>query len=404
MIFVSQMAYEIHISGFIGDPGFFGGDYYNLAKLEADLAGISDKTETEIDVIINSGGGWVTEGFGIHDRLAELPQKVNTKIIGTGGSIATVIALAPKSQNKGGITKMSPNAEYFIHNPTWSPQSGDPIEADELLRLAEDLKANEEKLISFYSNVTGTDSEVIREKMKAATTLSASQAKELGFIDEITSTQIKAATIYRFAAHVTKTNQPMEDIKKMFADFKKSFTNEIKTVVTDLVKPVIQNASATDADGKVIYYEGALEVGTKCYSDETMDTPSLDGSHVIDGATYTVAGGEITEVVVEEDEMEAVKKDLETEKANALKLTEDLKVANEKIVEIENNSKEKLAALETKLTSQFENFKSNFFTGENLKPEFTQGFRDDNHAPATPSTETTMQIAARIKREKTLQK
>src|SRR5688572_11310982 len=101
-VFSQSMAYKISIDGFIGDPGFMGGDSFTLKDLNRLLDAMPSNTK-EIDVVINSGGGYITEGFAIHDRLATVEETVNTKVLGLCGSIATIIAQAPKSQNKGGI-------------------------------------------------------------------------------------------------------------------------------------------------------------------------------------------------------------------------------------------------------------------------------------------------------------
>jgi len=201
------MAYKINIDGFIGDAGFMGGDSFTLKDLNRLLDAMPSNTK-EIEVIINSGGGYITEGFAIHDRLATVEETVNTKVLGLCGSIATIIAQAPKSQGKGGLRSGHQNSDYFIHNPSWSPQSPDPIEAEELQRIAEDLMANQEKLSQFYANITGKDATLFAEKMKEAKSLSMDEAKDLGFIDEIITTNIQAATLYKFAAHITKTTTP----------------------------------------------------------------------------------------------------------------------------------------------------------------------------------------------------
>ena len=73
---------DININGFIGDAGFFGGDSFSLKELNAQLANIG--TDKEVNVYINSGGGYVTEGFAIYDRLISFANdngvKVNTVV------------------------------------------------------------------------------------------------------------------------------------------------------------------------------------------------------------------------------------------------------------------------------------------------------------------------------------
>ncbi len=355
------MAYEINIDGFIGEAGFFGGDNFTLKMLNEKLSAMPTDT-TEINVVINSGGGYVTEGFAIYDRLASLSQTVNTTVLGLCGSIATVIAQAGKKGLRSGYE----NSDYFIHPPAWSPQSPDPIEADELQQIADDLKANQTKLANFYSqNGTGT-ADFFLDKMKEAKSLSMQEAKDLGLIDNIISTQIKAATIYKFAAHTSKPINTMNafenKMKEMFAAFK----NEI----TSIVKPMVKNEKATSEDGIDIFFDGSLAEGTKVFSDEAMTVPAPDAELVISGTTYTIAGGEVTKVV-------AV--------ANA---DSELAAAKEKVAELEKQVAEKtaevvaqVAAKEVELTAkfdaQFTAFKAKFFTGDKLNEEIIQIMKTD---------------------------
>ena len=56
-------------------------------------------------------------------------------------------------------------------------------------------------------------------------------------------------------------------------------------------------ASATAADGTVMYYDGDLNSGTQVFSDEAMTTPIADGDYSMpDGSTVSVASGAVTEV------------------------------------------------------------------------------------------------------------
>ena len=144
---MAQKAYDIFINGYIGDMfDFFGdGNSFSLRTLNDKLAAMPAGT-TEINVHINSGGGLVSEGFAIYDKLVSLPQTVNTIVEGMCGSIATVIAQAGKK----GKRKMFQNSEYFIHNPLWIPSGPDAHNADDLEKLTSELRANEEKLVAFY--------------------------------------------------------------------------------------------------------------------------------------------------------------------------------------------------------------------------------------------------------------
>ena len=375
------MAYEINIDGFIGEAGFFGGDSFTLKNLNEQLASMPTDT-TEINVLINSGGGYVTEGFAIYDRLASLNQTVNTTVLGLCGSIATVIAQAGKK----GKRSMYQNSDYFIHNPSWTPQSPDPIEAADLQKIADDLKASEEKILNFYNSLTGTDIETLRAKMHDAKTISATEAKDLGFIDNIISTQIQAATIYKFAAHITKQKQPMAN----FEDKLKEMFNAFKNEITSIVKPTVKNDTVKTSEGVDIFYEGVLEVGTKVFTDEAMTAPAPDGVHTVEGKEYIVTGGAVTEV----KDVVADSSELDAAKAKVAEL--EAQIAS-KETEVTAKVEAAKAELATEFENKFTNFKKQFFTGDKLNEEIVQMFKGEEPAKETLSP---MEAYAKTLREK----
>ena len=326
---------------------------FSLIKLNDFLNNLSSDV-TELDVHINSGGGLVTEGFAIHDKLVNSGLTVNTIVEGMCGSIATVIAQAGKK----GTRKMFQNSEYFIHNPLWIPSAPDAHTADDLEKLAAELKRNEVKLVDFYAKVTGADRNVLSEKMKVETTITSSEAKDLGFIDEIISTDIQAFVRYRIAAAVQpitkqKTDNTMATLKEEFAALAANLTNEFKNIL----KGKVVNMTTKTSEGVDIYFEGELMVGTKVFLDESMTTPAPDGVHTVENKLFTVVNG----VVTEEKEIEAVTPDA----VAAAKIAELEASAAAKEVELQAVKAEKdaLIANVAKLQNDFVNFQNKIVTG-----------------------------------------
>lgn len=384
---------ELNIDGYIGPDDFFsmmeGCSSFNLKKLN-DFISSLDPDVDEIDVLINSGGGMVTEGFAIHDRLKSLGKKINTIVLGQCGSIATIIHQANAN---GGLRKMYENSDYFIHNPF--VHFMEPVDAEGAKALSEELQKAQDKILNFYHEVTGTKKSELKKKMDEATSLSADEARKLGFVDEVIETVISDQKRYAIAAYVNQKSNSMLDIKKMFADFKNEMTETIKAIV----KPTeIKNAQSTTDDGTVIYYDGELKVGTKCFIDAEMQRPLDNGTYKVDGTSYVVVDGAVAEVIAVEDNTEALKTENESLKQQVSDLTEAARVANEKVTEVQNTLNEKVASIETEVNQKIENFKSNFFTGDKLKPEFTQNFRDENAPPADEKL-TPIQIAAKRRKE-----
>jgi len=131
-------------------------------------------TNENLDVIINSGGGDVYAGSEIYTALKEYPGKVNIKIVGIAASAASVIAMA-------GHVTISPTAQIMIHNVS-SFVAGDNRA---MQHEADVLKGFNESIASAYVDKTNQPLDDILELMNKETWLTAQQAVELGFADEV---------------------------------------------------------------------------------------------------------------------------------------------------------------------------------------------------------------------------
>jgi ATP-dependent Clp protease protease subunit len=365
----------LYINGYIGQAGFFDDASFDLKSLNAFID--ENKGIDELNVFINSGGGSVTEGFAIHDRLMALPYTVNTIVNGMCGSIATVIFQAGKK----GKRKMYANSEFFVHNPFWMPDAPNAMEAKDLEALTEDLKRAENKIVNFYSTITGKSTEDLKPILDRQTTLTADEAIELGFADEIMGGEIKAFTKYKIAAYLNTNNKTitMTDATEIKAEL-----GLIKTFLATIKSKLNFKAAMTETvDKKAIYFDGStLTEGVAVFEDETMLTPLADGDYTIDVATYTVVGGVVT--AVKEVEVE----DAKLKEANAT--IEDLKaqlaakdaIVNEKETLV-NETKEEIVALATKVKS----FEAMLVTGKDFKADAGQNNKGKTDEPKLSAME-----------------
>jgi ATP-dependent Clp endopeptidase proteolytic subunit ClpP len=349
---------DIFINGYIGEGFEMFGDanFYNLNKLNEDIANLSSDI-TELDVHINSGGGLVSEGFAIHDKLVSLPYVVNTIVEGLCGSIATVIAQAGKK----GKRSMFQNSEYFVHNPLWVPNAPDAHRAEDLEKLTADLRKYEAKILDFYVKATGASREDLQAKMSAETTLSAVEAKDLGFIDEVINTDVVAMVKYQIAAYVlpekTKTTDTMSETKELKAEIKTGF-DKIAQMFNTLLKGKVIAAALKLKDETTVYTDAdSVDVGVKVYVDETMATPAPDGSHTLeDGTVIETVNGEVTTVTKPaEDETSAVKAENEQLKAQLAEAQGQIAAANEE--------KEQFIAAAKAAKDEFVAFQNKIITG-----------------------------------------
>lgn len=349
------MVKEITIDGYIGDLSDFmmGGNYFTLADMQRELANMPADTE-RIHITINSGGGSSIEGFAIHDLLAAQTIPVDTEILGLCGSIATIIAQAPKTQGLGGTRKMHLNSEFFIHNGSYVPSAPIPHNAADLENIKSELVKLDTRLLDFYVNVSGSDRNWLQEKMAAETTLSSEEAKAHGLIDEIIGKQITAYTKYKLVAITTNKNQSMADNKETLTAL-----GRIEKLINSVFKRAKLNMTVKTTEGIDIYFDGELGVGTPVFIDEAMTTPAPDGVHTYDGKVYTVAGGVVTEV----SEVQAQKTELELANEKIADLTAQLTAKEGEITAAKDEVAKVNAAVE-EIQKEFVALKNTVVTGK----------------------------------------
>jgi len=313
-----------------------------LADVVAQTQGAAP--EDVVNVIINSPGGDVSEGFAIHDYLVDLKSKVaevNTEIFGMCASIATVIALS------GDKRIMNENAQFMIHNP-WGGPVGD---ADQIQRYADELRKIENRLVNFYSTKTGGDEVAIQEMMNAETYMSPDQALSLGFITEVKS-ELKAVAKIK-----------IENPNKMSNTNTKGIIAQIKSLFKALDGEAPIALDVTLADGTLAVVETESDAPAVGDAVTVAGDPAPDGTHVLaDGSSITTVGGVITEMnaMKEDDE------DYEAMKAENEALKNELQTAVQALEDFKNE----LQAKAKKTSQQF-----------NMKRDVHNRKKDD--APAT---------------------
>ncbi len=171
---------EILIYGIVGDS-WDGLDAKTLVPLIS--AGSDD-----LDVRINSPGGYVMEGLAIFNALARAKQggrKITVHIDGLAASMASTIAMV------GDEIIMADNSLMMIHNP-WDCACGD---AKELRAAADQLDRIRDQLVCIYSGQTGLAAEDLIPMLDAETWMTATEALAQNFITSISSAITASAAI-----------------------------------------------------------------------------------------------------------------------------------------------------------------------------------------------------------------
>lgn len=170
---------EVWIYDQIGEDFWTGGGV-TAKGFQKELSEIKAK---QIDLHINSPGGSVFDGITIYNLLKQHAASVTTYIDGLAASIASVIALA------GDRVVMAENALFMIHNPS-GVVMGDAADMRKTADLLDKIRST---MTDVYVKKTRYPDDEINSMLDAETWMTAKEAIEHGFVDEITEEMDLAA-------------------------------------------------------------------------------------------------------------------------------------------------------------------------------------------------------------------
>jgi ATP-dependent Clp protease protease subunit len=215
-------AAEISIYDEIGMWGVTAKDFISdLKKVEA----------KELTLFINSPGGSVFDGLAIYNSLRQHPANVTVKVMGVAASAASFIAMA------GDRIVMPENAFLMVHNPMGAVFGN----ADEMRDWADTLDKIAASLVGIYVARTGKDEKEIKDLLDAETWLTAAEAVEMGFADEMEA-EMKIAASFDVeqlpvniraafqAAEPEPTDPPQPDPDHDLAEDGKTFADEVSAL------------------------------------------------------------------------------------------------------------------------------------------------------------------------------
>lgn len=156
-------------------------DEIRAGDAERVLAELRANPSAAVEVRINSPGGSVTEGLAIYNSLK--PRNPIVYVDGIAASIASLIAMAGKR------IIAAANSLVMIHDP-WTGTEGNSAE---LRRTADLLDKHRDAMMGAYAR-TGIAQAKLFAMLAAETWMTAEEALELGFVDEV-------AAALKYAAH-----------------------------------------------------------------------------------------------------------------------------------------------------------------------------------------------------------
>lgn len=225
-----KMAKRIKMKGpLISNNEYEAYEFFGLEAVSA--KSITDQFPEDINeditLEVNSNGGLVTVGSEIYTALKKYNGHVTAEVTGMAASAASVAIMGADT------VRMSPTAQIMIHKALLTRASGN---SDDLEKAVNALKSSDQTIINAYVSKTGLSENEIFEMMKNETFMSANEAVEKGFADEIMTFEKDLGTV----ASLESGLLPQAVIDDFYSR-KKSNAKEAQAMLFELEKEAILN-------------------------------------------------------------------------------------------------------------------------------------------------------------------
>lgn len=319
--------------------------------------------DTQIDIRLHCDGGIVTEGWAIYDRLRQTGKEITATVEGNCASMATIILLAAPKERR----RAYENAHICIHNPWLCPWAlGDAVTADDLQKYANDLRSEQERMVSLYVERTGSSREDIQALMNEDKYIDTNEALALGLIGEI---------VQPISANKNQNNSMMTTTEKKASMFDRILAKMGFKSSKDLAQYVM-GMDLNTADGNVITIvreDGEPQVG---------DQATPDGEWLMpDGTTIVVEKGVVIEIrpaapeeeTQTDDDKEGARAEPDAEAATTEETTEpaeQVETEEDDKDDEEQRLRDRIAELEKEneeLRQQLEDAQKNARTADDLR-------------------------------------
>ena len=172
---------ELILYGSIGSDEYW--DDISDKAFKQDIENLGDVEN--ITLHINSPGGSVFSAVAIANTLKNHKAKITANIDGLAASAATIITSACDT------VRMPKNALFMVHNPITFAYGNN----QDMQKTLEMLNKVKNSIIETYLNKAKTNKETLSELMDNETWMSAEEAKEYGFVDEILNESVEKEVI-----------------------------------------------------------------------------------------------------------------------------------------------------------------------------------------------------------------
>lgn len=180
------------------------GDFWAGTDSETMASILVDEDIREINLDINSRGGDPIEGISMFNQLKNHPATVNTTITGQAASAAVPLFLAGDNRNinTGGTVLVHPIAAMMQGR----------FSVEDLSSIVVRSKKLQESMVDVIASVTGGDRKDVSAMVGKETTLTDSEALEMGFATSISNNESVTLENYQEVKFLNYKEDKLQDV------------------------------------------------------------------------------------------------------------------------------------------------------------------------------------------------
>ena len=246
---MAKKNYNLHLKGYVGGWDF-DADYVDYV--------LGKNQDGEVNVLIDSLGGSLAKALSIVAAFRN-HGNVNVHFVGMNASAATIASLGAKH------VSMDSSAMYLVHKCSmeffqWASANSDKLRSiiKEAEQMKEDLDKMDANVAEMYAAKCKREPSQLLALMKKGGWLTAKEALDWGFVDEITDFEDDMAPVITddLAADMSSAGIPMpEGFSRVnpstFNRFVVALTNFFKSNQNNNEKMNTENSTKANAEEKV---------------------------------------------------------------------------------------------------------------------------------------------------------
>lgn len=201
---MSKQNYNLHLKGYVGGWDF-DADYVDFI--------LAKNADAQVNVLVDSLGGSLAKALSIVAAFRN-HGNVHVHYVGMNASAATIVSLGAAH------VSMDASAMYLVHKCSmeffqWASANSDKLQTiiEEAQQMKTDLEKMDANVAQMYASKCKRKCEDLLELMKKGGWLTAKEALEWGFVDEITEYADDAAPVIddKIAADMGAAGIPIPD-------------------------------------------------------------------------------------------------------------------------------------------------------------------------------------------------